>query len=121
MKIKRVYVFNTENKLNLVSKYILLENVTEVALNNFKLFADISQFCWKLYKKFEVDVQCYEKLHDLCDNLPFLPQIVKNWKSRKTLANLHDKTKYAMHIRNLKSTLNYGLVLKKVHKVTNFN
>ena len=27
--------------------------------------------------------------------------------------NLHDKTEYVIHIRNLKHTLNHGLVLKK--------
>ena len=28
-------------------------------------------------------------------------------------ANLHDKIKYVVHIRNLKEALNHGLVLKK--------
>ena len=28
--------------------------------------------------------------------------------------NLHDKTKYVIHIRNLKQALNHGLVLKKL-------
>ena len=36
-------------------------------------------------------------------------------------ANLHDKTEYVIHIRNLKQTLNHGLVLKKVHRVIKFN
>ena len=39
----------------------------------------------------------------------------------KLLSNLHDKTEYVIHIRNLKQALNYGLVLKKVHKVIKFN
>ena len=33
------------------------------------------------------------------------------------VANLHDKTEYVVHIRNLKQALNHGLVLKIVHKV----
>ena len=37
------------------------------------------------------------------------------------MANLHDKTEYVIHIRNLKQALNHGLVLKKVHKVIKFN
>ena len=37
------------------------------------------------------------------------------------MANLHDKTEYLIHIRNLKQALNHGLVLKKVHKVIKFN
>ena len=36
-------------------------------------------------------------------------------------AKLHDKTEYVIHIKNLKETLNHGLVLKKVHSETKFN
>ena len=39
----------------------------------------------------------------------------------KLAANLHDKIKFSMHIRNLKQALNHGLVLKKVYKVIKFN
>ena len=42
-------------------------------------------------------------------------------KVEKVIANLHDKTEYAIHIRNLKQALNDGLVLKKVHRVIKFN
>ena len=42
-------------------------------------------------------------------------------KIEKLLANLHDKTEYVIHIRNLKQALNHGLVLKKVHRVIKFN
>ena len=38
---------------------------------------------------------------------------MKTEKSEKLVANLHDKTKYVIHIRNLKQPLNHGLVLKK--------
>ena len=38
-------------------------------------------------------------------------------KVEKLVANLHDKTEYVIHIRNLKQALNHGLVLKKVHRV----
>ena len=35
-------------------------------------------------------------------------------KNEKLLiTNLHDKTEYAVYIRNLKQALNHGLVLKK--------
>ena len=37
------------------------------------------------------------------------------------MVNLHDRTKYIIHIRNLKEALNHGLVLKRVHKVIKFN
>ena len=37
------------------------------------------------------------------------------------VANLHDKTEYVLHIRNLKQALNHELVLKKVYRVIKFN
>ena len=39
----------------------------------------------------------------------------------KLLANLHDKTEYIIHTKNLKQALNLKLVLKKVYRVTKFN
>ena len=36
-------------------------------------------------------------------------------KVDKLATNLHDKTEYVIHIRNLKHPLNHGLVLKNVH------
>ena len=35
-------------------------------------------------------------------------------KVRKLVANLHDKTEYVIHIRNLNQALNHGLILEKV-------
>ena len=40
--------------------------------------------------------------------------------AEKPVANLHDKTVYDINIRNLKQESNYGLVLKKVHRVIKF-
>ena len=37
-------------------------------------------------------------------------------KIENLLANLHNKTEYVTHIRNLKQALNHGLILKKVIK-----
>ena len=37
------------------------------------------------------------------------------------MANLHDKTEYLIHIRNLKQISNHGLVTKKVHRLIKFN
>ena len=41
-------------------------------------------------------------------------------KERK-LKNVHNKENYVVHIRALKQALNYGLILKKVHKVIQSN
>ena len=34
---------------------------------------------------------------------------------------MHDKKNYVVYIRALKETINYGLILKKVHRVIQFN
>ena len=54
----------------------------------------------------KVDVQYPERLHKPCNDLLFLPR--KRMKSRKNL-------------RTLKQALNYGVLLKKVHKVIKFS
>ena len=69
----------------------------------------------------EIDVQYLEKLHELHNDLPFLPEGMKIEKVERLVANLDDKTEYIIHITNLKQALNHGLVLKKVHKVIKFN
>ena len=45
---------------------------------------------------------------------------MKNEKIEK-ITNLHDKTEYVIHIRNLKQALNHALVLKKVYGIIKFN
>ena len=42
-------------------------------------------------------------------------------KIEKLVTSLHDKTEYVIHKRNLKQTLNHGLILKKVYIVIKFN
>ena len=42
-------------------------------------------------------------------------------KCNKFVCNLHDKNNCVVHIRTLKQALNHGLVLKKLHKVIQFN
>ena len=38
------------------------------------------------------------------------------WKVEKLVANLHDKSEYVIHIKNLKQALNHALFLKKTIK-----
>ena len=42
-------------------------------------------------------------------------------KVEKLVTNLYDKTEYVIHLRNLKQALNYGIELKKVHRMIKFN
>ena len=46
---------------------------------------------------------------------------MKIQKVEKPVANFHDKTEYVINLQNLKQALNYGIVLRKVHKVIKFN
>ena len=53
-----------------------------------------------------VDVQYIENLYNLHNDLSFLPERLKIEKVKNLVANLHDKTEYVIHIRNLKQALN---------------
>ena len=61
----------------------------------------------------ELDVHYLEKLPELHNDLPFLPQRMKIEKVEKLAASLNDKNEYFIHIRNLKQALNHELFLKK--------
>ena len=39
----------------------------------------------------------------------------------KLVTNLREKTKYVVHIRNLKQALNHGLALENIHRVIKVN
>ena len=42
-------------------------------------------------------------------------------KCNKLVCNLYDKNDYIVHIRSLKQALDHMLILKKVHRVIQFN
>ena len=98
-------------------------------VNNFKWVRNISKFDESFMKSYneeidkgyflEVDVHNLEILHNLHNDLPFLPERMKIETSVERLVdNLHNKTEYAIRIRNLKQALKHGLVLKKVQEKT---
>ena len=70
---------------------------------------------------FEIDVQYSEKLHELHNDLSFSSERIEIQKVEKLVTNVHDKTEYVIHIRNLKKAVNHRLVLKNVHGVIKFN
>ena len=85
----------------------------KLPVNNFEWIKDTSQqFNEDFIKNYneesdegyflEVDVQYLEKLHELHNDLPFLPERLKFEKFEKLVANLHDKTEYVIHKRNLR-------------------
>ena len=67
------------------------------------------------------DVKYRKNLHGLHEDFPFLPERMKIGKCKKLSCNLYDKNNYVVHIRSLKQALNHGLILKKVHRVIQFN
>ena len=69
----------------------------------------------------EVDVKYAKNLHGLHSDLPFLPERMKINKCSKLVCNLYDQNNYVFHIRSLKQALYHGLILKKVHRVIQFN
>ena len=69
----------------------------------------------------KVDVEYPIRLHDLHCDLPFLPERMRINKCDKLVCNLYDQKNYVVHIRSLKQALNYGLVLKTLHRVIKFN
>ena len=103
----------------------------KLEVNKFEWIKDVSQFNKDFIKNYseerneayilEINIQYSEKLHELHNDLPFLPERMKTEKAETLVTNLNDKTEYVIHIRNLKQALNHGLVLKKVHRVIKFN
>ena len=69
----------------------------------------------------EVDVEYPKNLHDLHSDLPFLPERMKINKCSKLICNLYDKNNCVFHLRSLKQALHHGLILKKIHRVIQFN
>ena len=62
---------------------------------------------------FEIDVEP--------SDLPFLSKRIKIKICSKFIFNLYDKNNCVAHIRPLKQTLDHGLILKKLHRVIQFN
>ena len=54
-------------------------------------------------------------------DLPFLPERMKINKCSILVWNLYDKNNDIVHIRSLKQALDYGIILKKVHRVIQLN
>ena len=84
----------------------------KLQVNNFEWIKDISQFNEDFIKSYNeeidkryflvLDVQYIERLHERHNDLPCLPERMKIEKVIKLVANLRDKTKFVIHIRNLK-------------------
>ena len=84
----------------------------KLPVTGFKWVEDISEFDESFIKIcnhdsdegyfLKVDLQYLNNLHDFNNDLPFLPEMIKIEKLEKLVTNLHYKTKYVIHKRNLK-------------------
>ena len=137
-KANNKYMKNYDkNKESLYIQYLDANNLygwaisQKLPVSGFKWAKNISKIDEKFIKNFdedsdkgyifEVDVKYPRRLHDLHSDLPFLPKRMKIDKCKKLVCNLRNKKKYVVHIRSLKQALNYGLKLKKVHRIVEFN
>ena len=89
----------------------------------------------------EVDVEIPNSIHDYTNDYPLFPEPMEinetlisdkskrmreerdyplKFSNIKLAPNLHHKTKYVVHIRNLQFYLQKGAVLKKIHRVISF-
>ena len=103
----------------------------KLPVGGFKWKKNMSKFTEEFIKNYdedsdkgyilEVDVKYPKKLHDLHSDLPFSPERIKIDKCKKLVCNLYDNKKYVVHIKSLKQALNHGLILKKIHRVIQFN
>ena len=58
---------------------------------------------------------------NLHSNLPFMSKMMKIKKCDKFVCKIYYKENYVVHMRSLKQALNHGIILKKVHRVIQFN
>ena len=98
-------------------KYI--SNLNEKLEKSIKLIKNYDEDSDKAYI-LEGDIKYPKDLHDLHSDLAFLSERMKINKCNKLVFNLYDK-KIRYSYKNFKQALNHGLVLKKVHRVIQFN
>ena len=68
----------------------------------------------------EVDVQYPENLHNLHNDLPFLPERMKTEKDERLVANFHDKIEFYTH-KKFKTSIKPWISVEKVHRIIKFN
>jgi hypothetical protein len=66
---------------------------------------------------YEVDITYPKALHNIHNELPFLPHndIPLGSKISKLMATLKNRTRYIIHYRNLKQAIANGLIVEKVN------
>ena len=101
-----------KNKKSSYLQYCDVNNLFGLAMSKILLIEDTSQLNEDFIKSYkeesdegyylEVDIQYPEILHDLHNDLTFLPERMKIENVERLVANVNDKTECIIHIRNLK-------------------
>ena len=91
-----------------------LSRFNEVFIKNYNENSDMGCFL-------EVDVEYPKKLFSSHKDSLFLPDRKKLEKVEKLVCGIEDKEKYVIHIRALQQALNHGLILKRLHRIIQFN
>ena len=82
----------------------------KLTVNNFEWVENIHQKLIKIYDEnsdkgyiIEVDVEYPKHLHDLHNNLPFLPERMKIKNCNKLVCSFYDKNNYAVSGKNMEN------------------
>ena len=125
-KINNTYMKKCDKKIE--SSYLMYLDANNLygwamsqkhPINGFKWVKNLSKFNESFIKNY--DENGNKEYYHFHKDLPFLPERKKLEKVEKLVCNIEDKEKYIINIRALKQALNHGLILKRVHRVIQFN
>ena len=103
--VNNLYSWVMSKKLP-ANKFEWIEDTSQVNEDFIKSYNEDSDEGYFL----EVGVQYLQKLHELHNDLLCLPERMKIEKVETLVVNVHDKTKYVIHMRNLKQALNQWIM-----------
>ena len=104
--VNNLYTWGISQSLP-INCFIWVQNGSQLNEDFIKSYKEESwwrRFFWSWYSIFRKFTMTFRTIYFLC---------LKDWKTEKLFANLHDKSKFVIHIRDLKQSLNHGLILKK--------
>ena len=103
----------------------------KLPVNGLKWVKNLSKFHERFIKSYnensdrgyflEIDVELPKNLFSSHKDFSCVPERKTIGKVGKHVCSVEDKEKYVVHIRTLKQALNPGLILKRVHRVIQFN
>lgn len=93
-----------------------VENINDFNIDSISETSDIGYIL-------EVDLDYPIDIHDAHNDLPFCAknQLPPQGKTKKLITDLNNKSNYIIHYRTLQQCKEYGLEIKKIHKILQFN